>query len=206
MPGVYNDGEFDLAGFCVGVAERDRLVDGSKIAAGDLLIGLPSSGLHSNGYSLARKIAFEHAGLTVDSHVDRLGRTVGEEFLEPTRLYARPIGELLGSDLRDAVHGLAHITGGGLHENVARVLPDGLSLDVLPKGWEEPPVFGWLRDLGGVAETEMRRVFNMGIGFVVVVAPEWADAVCDRLAALGESPRRIGAVTAAVTDRAGSAA
>ena len=195
MPGVYREGEFDLAGFCVGVAERDRLIDGSSVEPGDLLIGLPSSGLHSNGYSLARKIAFEHAGLSVDSHVDRLGRTVGEEFLEPTRIYARPIGELLGSDLRGAIHGLAHVTGGGLRENVARVLPGGLEADVPSKSWEEPAVFGWLRDLGGVAEPEMRRVFNMGIGFVLIVAADWAGAVVDRLEALGEKPVRIGTVT-----------
>ncbi|MEM9703549.1 MAG: AIR synthase-related protein, partial [Planctomycetota bacterium] len=149
----------------------------------------------SNGYSLARKIAFDHAGLSADSPVDRMSRTVGEEFLEPTRIYARPIGELLGSDLRDAVHGLAHITGGGLQENVERILPKGLRLAVDPKGWPKPAVFDWLRDLGGVAEAEMNRVFNMGLGFVIVAAPEWADAICDRLVALGERPLRIGAVT-----------
>ncbi|MFH5803546.1 phosphoribosylformylglycinamidine cyclo-ligase [Alienimonas sp. DA493] len=195
MPGVYHDGEFDLAGFCVGVAERDHLIDGSKIAAGDRLIGLPSAGLHSNGYSLARKIAFEHGGLSVDTPVDRLGRTVGEEFLEPTRIYARPIGELLGSDLREAVHGLAHVTGGGLRENVERILPDGLGLNVDEGAWEEPAVFGWLRDLGGVAEPEMRRVFNMGVGFVLIVAEEWAGGVTDRLEALGERPFPLGTVT-----------
>ena len=108
---------------------------------------------------------------------------MGEEFLEPTRIYARPVAELLGSDLRDAVHGLAHVTGGGLHENVERILPDGLRVDVSPDGWERPAVFDWLRDLGGVAEPEMRRVFNMGVGFVIVAAPDWADAVSlgDRL-------------------------
>ncbi|NNJ26308.1 phosphoribosylformylglycinamidine cyclo-ligase [Alienimonas chondri] len=195
MPGVYREGEFDLAGFCVGVAERDRLIDGTKIAGGDVLIGLPSTGLHSNGYSLARKIAFEHAGLSVDTHVDRLGRTVGEEFLEPTRIYARPIGEILGSDLRDSVHGLAHITGGGLSENVERILPDGLALDVPANGWEKPAVFDWLRDLGGVAEPEMQRVFNMGLGFVLIVDAEWAGAVKDRLEALGERPVSIGTVS-----------
>ena len=203
MPGVYRDGEFDLAGFCVGVAERDRLVDGSNIEPGDVLVALPSSGLHSNGYSLARKIAFDHVGLTVDSRVERLGRTVGEEFLEPTRIYARPVGELLADDdLRAAVVGMAHVTGGGLRENVERVLPGGLSLDVAPKSWDEPAVFGWLRDLGGVAEPEMRRVFNLGVGFVFVVKRSWAGAVCDRLEALGESPRRIGAVTHAGGDAA----
>ena len=196
MPGVYRDGEFDLAGFCVGVAERDRLVDGSKVESGDVLIGLPSSGLHSNGYSLARKIAFDHAGLTVDSRVDRLGRTVGEEFLEPTRVYARPVLELVrDDDLRPAVRGMAHVTGGGLEENVARVLPAGCGLHIDRGAWDEPAVFGWLRDLGGVAETEMRRVFNTGLGFAFVVDPCWADAVTDRLTALGESPKRVGVVT-----------
>ena len=206
MPGVYREGEFDLAGFCVGVCERDRLIDGSRIAPGDALIGLPSSGLHSNGYSLARKIAFEHAGLSVGSHVDRLGRTVGEEFLEPTRIYARPILELLGGDLRDAVRGLAHVTGGGLGENLTRILPAGCGLSIDRGAWEEPAVFGWLRDLGGVAETEMRRVFNLGVGFVLVADPDWAGAVVDRLTALGERPRRIGAVVAANPDETAPAA
>ena len=201
MPGVYRDGEFDLAGFCVGVAERDRLVDGTTIEPGDVLVALPSSGLHSNGYSLARKIAFDHAGLSVDSRVDRLGRTVGEEFLEPTRIYARPVRELLGDDdLRDAVRGMAHVTGGGLRENVGRVLPGGLAVDLVPDSWVEPAVFGWLRDLGGVAEPEMRRVFNMGVGFVLVVRRGWDGAVVDRLEALGESPRLIGTVTDAAGD------
>ena len=201
MPGVYRDGEFDLAGFCVGVAERDRLVHGSTIEPGDVLVGLPSSGLHSNGYSLARKIAFDHAGLTVGSRVERLGRTVGEEFLEPTRIYARPVKELLADDdLRDAVRGMAHVTGGGLRENVARILPKGLTVAVTPGSWHEPAVFGWLRDLGGVAEPEMRRVFNMGVGFVFVVPPEWAGAVIDRLEVLGEAPRRIGIVADAAGD------
>ena len=196
MPGVYRDGEFDVAGFCVGVCERDRLIDGSDIEPGDVLIGLPSSGLHSNGYSLARKIAFDHAKLTVDSHVDRLGRTVGAEFLEPTRIYARPVLELLGDDdLRPAVRGLAHVTGGGLLENLERILPGGRRLAVVPGSWEVPPVFGWLRDLGGVADPEMKRVFNMGIGFALVVAEDWAGAVVDRLEALGETPRRIGRIT-----------
>ena len=196
MPGVYRDGEFDLAGFCVGVCERDRLIDGSRIEPGDVVLGLPSSGLHSNGYSLARKIAFDHAKLTVDSRVDRLGRTVGAEFLEPTRIYARPVLELLGDDdLRPAVRGLAHVTGGGLLENVERILPDGRRLAVTPGSWAVPPVFDWLRDLGGVAEPEMKRVFNMGIGFALVVAEGWAGAVVDRLGALGETPRRIGRIT-----------
>ena len=197
MPGVYREGEFDLAGFCVGVADRDRLIDGSKIEPGDVLLGFPSSGLHSNGYSLARKIAFEHAGLSVGSRVDRLGRTVGEELLEPTRIYVRPVLELVrDDDLRPAVRGLAHVTGGGLEENLERILPDGCRLRIDRSSWTEPAVFGWLRDLGGVAETEMRRVFNLGVGFVLVLAPDWADAATDRLTALGESPVRIGTVTA----------
>ena len=195
MPGVYDAGEFDLAGFCVGVAERDGLVTGGAAAPGDALVALPSSGLHSNGFSLARKIAFDHAGLSHDSPVARLGKTVGEEFLTPTRIYAGPVRAVLGDeDLRPAVTGLAHITGGGLEENVARVLPNGCGMEVDRASWAEPAVFGWLRDLGGVPESEMRRVFNLGVGFVFVVKDGWAGAVVDRLTALGESPAVIGRV------------
>ena len=194
MPDLYAPGEFDVAGFCVGVAERDRVLDGSRVKAGDVLLGLRSSGLHSNGYSLVRKVVFEHAGLSADTPVARLGRTVGEELLEPTRLYAKPVLDVLRSDDHPAVHALAHVTGGGLEENVARVLPDGLTADIDWSAWEEPAVFGWLRDLGGVPEAEMRRVFNLGVGFVLAVDEQWAFAISDRLAALGETVVRVGRV------------
>jgi phosphoribosylformylglycinamidine cyclo-ligase len=167
MPAVYSKDEFDLAGFCVGVAERSRLIDGKAIKPGDLVLGLPSSGFHSNGYSLIRKVVFEHAGLGVGDHVEELGRTVGDMLLEPTTIYAKPIVSLLKS-APGAVHGMAHITGGGLAENLERVLPEG-SRATLRRGWPEPPAFAWLQRLGGIDEAEMDRVFNRGVGFVLVV-------------------------------------
>lgn len=184
MSDLYTPGEFDLAGFCVGVAERSQLVDNSRIAAGDKLVGIASSGLHSNGFSLVRKVVFEAAGLDVNDTVDALGTTVAEALLEPTRIYAKPVLGVLG-DHRDGVHGMAHITGGGLDENLARLLPDGLGIRIDASSWTPPPVFDWLADLGPVPRDEMFRVFNMGLGYVMIVASDEADAVRDRVAAEG---------------------
>lgn len=171
MPGFYAPDEYDMAGFAVGVVERGRLVDGSAVQAGDVLLGLASSGLHSNGFSLARKCFFELAGYGVDDFLPELGRTVGEELLLPTRIYARPVLEALE---RFQIRGMAHITGGGLVENIPRMLPPGLTAIVEAGSWPVPPVFRLLREIGGVAEGEMRRTFNMGIGFVVAVPPDQA--------------------------------
>jgi phosphoribosylformylglycinamidine cyclo-ligase len=179
LPDFYQPGDYDMAGFCVGVVERDHIINGRAIRPGDMVLGLASSGLHSNGYGLVRKIVFEHAGLTVHDFVPELGRTVGEELLEPTRLYVRALKNVLEHYpvKRRVVRGLAHITGEGLEGNVPRVLPPGQRVFLRKGSWPVPPVFAWLRQLGNVAEDEMYRVFNMGIGFVFIVSSYYAESV-----------------------------
>lgn len=191
MPGFYGPEEYDVAGFAVGVVERSQIIDGRQICPGDKLIGLPSSGLHSNGYSLARKVLFELAGYRVDTRLEVLGRTVGEELLEPTRIYVRAVLPLLE---RFRIKGLAHITGGGLTENIPRILPDGTAVQIRPDAWPVPSVFALIGKTGGVDKAEMLRTFNMGIGMVAVVAAEEAGAVINDLAGRGEQSYLIGEV------------
>ncbi len=193
MPGFYGPEEYDMAGFAVGVVERSRIVDGSAVREGDVLLGLASSGLHSNGFSLARKALLELGDMEIDSYRHELGRTVGEELLVPTRIYVRPVLPLLASP---GVHGMAHITGGGLTDNLPRILPGGLQAVVDRGSWPVPPVFELIREAGGVAADEMYRTFNMGIGFVLVVGAEAADAVSEALRTAGEQVYRIGWITA----------
>ncbi len=183
LPDFYRPGDYDMAGFCVGVVEKDHIVNGKAIRPGDVVLGLSSSGLHSNGYSLVRKIVFERAGLTVNDFVPELGRSVGEELLEPTRIYARPLKNVLSHYpvKRRVVRGLAHVTGEGLEGNVPRVLPPGCRVYLRTGSWPVPAVFGWLQRLGGVPEAEMYRVFNMGIGFVAIVSEYFADSVIRQL-------------------------
>jgi phosphoribosylformylglycinamidine cyclo-ligase len=178
LPEFYQPGEYDLAGFCVGVVERKQILDGKDIRVGDKVIGLASSGLHSNGYSLARKIICEHAKLSLDQHVDVLGRTVADELLEPTRIYTRAV-KLIRRNYRvkQIVHGIAHITGGGLIDNPPRVLPAGCGIRLDRGSWKIPPVFPWLQRLGSVSDAEMFRVFNMGIGLVMIVAEYFAESI-----------------------------
>ena len=182
LPDFYQPGDYDMAGFCVGVVERDHIITGKSIQPGDAVLGLASSGLHSNGYSLVRKVVFEHAGLTVTEFIPELGRTVGEELLEPTRIYVRPIKNILRHYpvKKRVVRGLAHITGEGLPGNVPRVLPPGRRV-FLRRTWPVPHVFPWLQRLGNIDQTEMDTVFNMGIGFVMIVSPFFADSIMRRL-------------------------
>jgi phosphoribosylformylglycinamidine cyclo-ligase len=182
LPEFYQPGEYDLAGFCLGVVERKQILDGNDVRIGDKVIGLASSGLHSNGYSLARKIALEHAGLSLDAHVESLGRTVADELLEPTRIYTRAV-KLIRRNYRvkQIVHAIAHITGGGLIDNPPRVLPEGCAIRLNRGSWNIPPVFPWLQRLGAVAEPEMFRVFNMGIGLVMIVAEYFAESITRHL-------------------------
>lgn len=191
LPDFYLPGDFDMAGFATGVVERDAIIDGSKIRTGDVVIGLASSGIHSNGYSLVRKIVFEAGKLGVDDAVPELGRTVGEALLAPTKLYVKPIRRLLE---RVAVHGLANITGGGLPDNISRILPPDARVFVERGSWPVPPVFQWLQKLGNVADAEMARVFNMGVGFAVIAAPEQEAAILDHFAAETIAAWRIGDV------------
>ncbi len=188
LPEFYKPGEYDLAGFCVGVVERKHTLTGRDIREGDKVIGLGSSGLHSNGYSLARRIAFDHAGLGFDTHVAELGRTVADEFLEPTRIYVRALKAVNRHyRVKKIVHGIAHITGGGLIDNPPRILPDGLAISLAPT-WEVPPVFPWLQKLGGVSDHEMYRVFNMGIGMILIVAEYYADSIVRTLRKEANTP------------------
>jgi len=188
LPEFYHAGEYDLAGFAVGVVERRGILDGSEIRVGDKVIGLAASGLHSNGYSLARKIAFDHAGLNHDSFVPELGKTVGEEFLVPTKIYVRAVKRVYKHyRVKQVVHGIAHITGGGLIDNPPRILPEGCGIK-LTRTWDLPPVFSWLQKTGNVADEEMFRVFNMGIGMVMIVAEYYADSIIRTLKTEADIP------------------
>jgi phosphoribosylformylglycinamidine cyclo-ligase len=202
LPAMYQPGEYDLAGFCVGVVERARLVDGGRIQPGDVALGIASSGFHSNGYSLVRKAVFEIGGLACGDAVPALGgRTVGELLLEPTRLYARPVKAVLARHgAAHAVHGIAHITGGGLAENLARIVPAAAQVEIDRGSWPVPAVFPWVQGLGNIAADEMERVFNMGVGMVLVVAPEIAADVRQQLADLDYDAWIIGRVRAAQAD------
>jgi phosphoribosylformylglycinamidine cyclo-ligase len=179
LPDFYASGDYDLAGFCVGVVERDHIINGRAIQPGDKVLGMASSGVHSNGYSLVRKVVFDHAGLKATDFVPELQRTVGEELLEPTRIYVRPVKNILRHYpvKRRVVRGLAHITGGGLVDNVPRVLPPGRRVFLKRGSWPVPPVFGWLQRLGNIEQDEMDRVFNMGIGFAMIVSPYYAKSI-----------------------------
>ncbi len=188
MPGFYGDGEYDLAGFIVGLVERQRLIDGSRITPGDVLIGLPSSGLHTNGFSLARGIVFDRLGLSVRSFVPELQAAVGEALLVPHRTYLPLIRPLLHEGV---LKGMAHITGGGITDNLPRVLPAGTEARIRVGAWEAPPIFRWLQTQGRVPDDDMLRTFNMGVGLIAVVAPESADRVLSSLRASGEPDARV---------------
>src|SRR5687767_5908427 len=182
MPGMYQDGEYDLAGFIVGVVDRERLINGRTVAVGDVLVGVPSSGLHTNGYSLARRIVFDELKLTVDSEVAALGRTVGEALLEPHRSYLHMVKPVLDYG---NIKAMAHITGGGITDNLPRVLPHGTAAVVDAASWPVPPLFRWLQESGRVPVEDMMRTFNMGIGLVIVVARERAERLIEELSARG---------------------
>ncbi len=191
MPGMYRDGEYDLAGFVVGAAERRDLLLGGGVRAGCELVGLPSTGLHTNGYSLARKIFFEVAGWTPDSHVETLGCTVGEELLKIHRSY---LGELRALTSAGLLLAAAHVTGGGIPDNVPRMLPDGLQASISTGSWNRPAVFELMREIGNVASEEMYRTFNMGIGMVVCVPPGTARRALEALADIGAESIILGVV------------
>ncbi|PMR68149.1 phosphoribosylformylglycinamidine cyclo-ligase [Halomonas heilongjiangensis] len=192
MPGMYEGSDYDLAGFCVGVVEKSEILDGSKVAEGDVLLGVASSGPHSNGYSLIRKI-LEVSGADLDTAID--GQPLGDALLAPTRIYVKPLLSLI-KESGVAVHALSHITGGGLLENIPRVLPDGLAARIDVSSWTRPAVFDWLQRQGNVDEHEMHRVLNCGIGMVIVVPADKADQARAHLQAQGETVYRIGEITA----------
>ncbi len=191
MPGFYKPGEYDLAGFCVGVVESDKMISGSTISVNDRIIGIASSGLHSNGYSLARKALLEKGKLSVHDKVSGLEKSVGLEMLEPTRIYVKPLLNLFKNF---NIKGLVHITGGGFYDNIPRIIPQ-VCRAVINKGtWDIPPVFKVIQDIGNVEEKEMFRVFNMGIGMMIIVPEKENDAVLERLEVLGEKAYTIGFV------------
>ena len=191
LPDFYAPGEYDLAGFAVGVAERDRIVNGASIKPGDRILGLVSSGLHSNGFSLARKIVFETMGLTVRDLLPGINRTVGDELLQPTRIYVRSILSVLEEC---APKGMAHVTGGGITGNLPRVLPENCRAVIKKGSWPVPPIFPILQEAGKVAEAEMFQTFNMGIGFILVVGPEEKERMTRTLSSLSEQVFEIGEI------------
>ncbi len=193
MPGMYEAGKYDLAGFAVGVVERAKILDGSKCKAGDVVLGVASSGLHSNGFSLTRKVIFERLGLSVQDKLPGTDTTVGEALIVPTRIYVRAVRELLAA-LGEHVHGLSHITGGGLPGNLPRVLPDGLGARVDLDVFERPAIFRVIAEGGPVEESEMRRTYNLGVGLVVIAAAEHEKQALEVLAAAGETAFRLGEV------------
>ena len=196
MPSMYPAGEYDLAGFAVGVVEKSAIIDGRAIVAGDAVLGLASSGAHSNGYSLIRAVIER---VKPDLHADFHGRPLAEVLLEPTRIYVKPLLALMQNI---KVKGMAHITGGGLVENIPRALPEGVRAVLQQSAWPAPPLFKWLQQHGGVAEAEMHRVFNCGIGMALIVAEEDAAAALRMLGAAGESVYRIGRIEARAPDQA----
>lgn len=195
MPDLYQHGDYDLAGFCVGVVERKHLIDGSAITPGDTVLGLASSGFHSNGYSLIRRVVFELAGLGVADVIPPLGKTVGEALMTPTRIYAQPVRQVLNHyKVKNVVHGIAHITGGGLAENLQRILPPAVQLRIERQSWKVPEIFGWLQELGNISWDEMYRVFNMGVGMALVVSAYFAESIRRKLRELGIESWIIGQV------------
>jgi len=196
MPDLYAPGDYDLAGFCVGVVERSKLIDGRAIESGDVVIGVASSGLHSNGYSLARKIAFEIAKLKPGDVVDELGGNVGDILLTPTQIYAKAVRRALAHyTVKEVIHGIAHITGGGLLENLGRIIPEGRRAIIRRGSWPVPAVFTWLQKLGEVEQAEMDQVFNLGVGLVFVVSSYYADSIRDQLSQCGLESWQIGHIT-----------
>jgi phosphoribosylformylglycinamidine cyclo-ligase len=192
MPGFYAEGEYDVAGFIVGVVDREKVIDGGRIVPGDAVLALPSVGLHTNGYSLARKLFFDVAGYTTDTHIAALDKTIGAALLETHKSYLPALDKLLDTNL---IKGLAHITGGGLTENIPRILPAGTGVTIALDTWPVLPVFKLMREIGNISETEMFRTFNMGVGMVIIFAAQDAEAIKSHLQSRNEAVYEIGRVT-----------
>jgi len=191
MPGFYNPDEYDLAGFAVGIVDKDKIIDGRTINDGDVLIGLASSGIHSNGYSLVRKIFFEDMGYNEKTYIRQLGDTLGNILLKPTRIYKRAVIESLG---KVNIKGMCHITGGGFFENIPRIIPDGLGVEISLGSWDIPPIFNIIQNLGNIDRVEMFKTFNMGIGYIFVVSEGEAEDLFKFLHSIGEKAYKIGRV------------
>ena len=193
MAGFYQNGEYDMAGFAVGVVEKSKLITPDRVKEGDILIGLPSSGLHSNGFSLVRKIVFERQNMNGSEYIDELSKTIGEELLTPTRLYPKVCLPLINK-FDNAIHGMVHITGGGFYDNIPRALPDNLSVDINADSWSMPPIFKLIKSWGNVDWHEMFRTFNCGIGMILIVDANAADSICRHLENVNEPFYKIGSV------------
>lgn len=192
MAGFYAEGEYDIAGFAVGAVEKSKIITAEKVQAGDVILGLPSSGVHSNGYSLVRKIVFDVKGFKGDEYIDELGRTIGEELLEPTRLYPKSCLPLIE---KFDIHGMVHVTGGGYYENIPRALPEDMGAEIDATAWPVPPIFGLLKEWGNVDWHEMYRTFNMGIGMIIIASAEEAEKIKADLQSRNEAVYEIGKVT-----------
>ena len=197
MAGFYPDGEYDIAGFSVGVVEKSKVITSARVHEGDVLLGLPSTGVHSNGFSLVRKIVFDRQGMKGDEYIEELGKTIGEELLTPTRLYPKVCLPLIE---KFDLHGMVHVTGGGFYDNIPRALPDDLAVEIDDDAWEMPVIFRLLQKWGNVDWKEMYRTFNMGIGMILIVSPEEAEKVKAHLARAGETVYSIGRVVRGAHD------
>ncbi|MBN7773049.1 phosphoribosylformylglycinamidine cyclo-ligase [Clostridium aminobutyricum] len=191
MPDFYSEGEYDMAGFSVGIVDRSKMITGEKIAEGNQVIGIASSGIHSNGYSLVRKVFFEKLQMNVEDHVEELGMTLGEALLTPTKIYANACNAVLG---KHEVNGIIHITGGGFFENIPRIIPKGLGVKINVGSWQVPPIFSYISKCGNVEEKEMFSTYNMGVGMMMIVAKEEAQAVLETLRNAGETVDLIGEI------------
>lgn len=191
MPGLYSSDEYDLAGFCIGIVEADRLIDGSEIRVGDRIIGLASNGLHSNGFSLVRKVLLEAAGLGLGDRIEGLDNSLGEELIRPTKIYVKSVLNIIKNF---TVKGLVHVTGGGFIDNLPRILPGPCRAAMVKNSWEVPPIFNLLQEKGNIAAEEMYRVFNMGIGMMMVVPDKEGAEILERLKNLGERAYQIGSI------------
>jgi len=185
MPGLYGEGEYDIAGFCVGIVDKKKIIDGSKITDGDVLIGIPSSGVHSNGYSLVRKVFFDHSNYSTDEYIDELGSTLGEALMVPTRIYATLISDLI---TKFEIKGMANITGGGFYENIPRIFPEGITADINGDAIDVLPIFKLIQREGNIQDDEMYSTFNMGIGIVLAVDAGNAQEIMEYMESLGEKP------------------
>lgn len=192
MAGFYAEGEYDIAGFAVGAVEKSKIITSEKVKAGDVILGLPSSGVHSNGYSLVRKIVFDVKGFKGDEYIDELGKTIGEELLTPTRLYPKSCLPLIE---KFDIHGMVHVTGGGYYENIPRALPEDMGAEIDATSWPVPPIFNLLKEWGNVDWHEMYRTFNMGIGMIIIASADEAEKIKADLQARNEAVYEIGKVT-----------
>ena len=191
MPSFYADGEYDMAGFAVGIADKKRIITGAKVAEGNVVIGIPSSGIHSNGYSLVRKVFFDKMDMDVQDYVDELGTTLGDALITPTKIYVKACKAVFN---KFDINGIVHITGGGFYENIPRIIPEGLGVEIEADTWEVLPIFRYIQKCGNIEEKEMFSTFNMGIGMMFVVDAADADAIVSALQAAGENPSVIGKI------------